>query len=216
MKGAQVFKMSIRSKGLIAAMMVWACAVPGVGLAQTEAGVNNCWFGALVFPPNKEYRALQAYQKAYSARLKSHPEDSKIAARLRAIEQNLAKILDRRTPAQRLFATGGAVPIVITDKSPFFTGETLRLRFRTCAAQPIEGFCSQEAANALAGQIAEAPILGIAALAKDDGLYGHLNLYVEPELDGMRGRAFARVEFAGPPHWEPAHANTDLAATCFD
>lgn len=195
-------RVSTVRKGLTGFLFGLIVAAP-LASAAAQTPQNNCWLGSLVFPPDKEFSALKTYQKVYANRLKANPGDEKMAARLRVTEDNIAKFLSGRTPAQKLFATGGVVPIALTSKSAFLVGEPLAMTVRTCGAHPIAGYCSEEAAHALDGESIETTITGIGALAKDS-VYGYLRLYVEPEFDGMKGRGFARVEFAGQQHWDQA------------
>lgn len=205
-------RVSTVRKGLTGFLFGLIVAAP-LADAAAQTPTNNCWLGSLVFPPDKEFSALKTYQKVYAAQTKAHPEDEKMSTRLRVTEEKLADFVKDRTPAQKLFATGGVVPIALTSKSAFFVGEPLAMTVRACGAHPIEGYCSQEAANALEGESIETSIMGIGALAKD-GVYGYLRLYVEPAFDGMKGRAFARVEFAGQQHWDPAMGQVDPQAVC--
>lgn len=198
---SHVFKgIKTATLGAVAGLMM---AVPALAEDAKPAKTDSCWSGQMLIPSDQEYDTFKARVKVFKYKLKRDPENEEVKQALAKLEKVVDGYVKDVTPVQKMFATGGRLPIAVTRPVPFVEGQRVTIQFQTCEERGVEGFCSQDASVALKDKTLETVIHGAGTFPTKDGYSGFVQLYLNPTLEGKTGIAYARLQYLGPPLGAP-------------
>lgn len=197
--------------GAMGALMVMMAGAPALAEDAKPKPNDTCWSGQMLIPSDQEYDTFKARVKVFEYKLRKDPENEEVKQALAKVQKIVDGYVKDVTPVQKMFATGGRLPIAVTRPVAFAQGQRVTIRFQTCDERGVEGFCSAEASEALKDKTLETVIEGVGTFPTKDGYAGFVQLYLTPTLEGKSGIAYARLQYLGPPFGAPD--NTSLSGT---